>query len=90
MGKSPEFATELSCYHPNNQDEKQFGLVYQPLDEIRDYFGDHIALYFAWLGHYTRALIFPTAFGVCANCAMALGRTLRHGCAVLQSRNRPF
>ncbi|KAL0278801.1 UNVERIFIED_CONTAM: hypothetical protein PYX00_000506 [Menopon gallinae] len=35
----------------------------QPLDEICDYFGVKIAMYFAWLGHYTTALIVPAAIG---------------------------
>jgi hypothetical protein len=71
--KSPEFATNLSYYHPHNLPENQFGLVYQPLDEIRDYFGDHIGLYFAWLGHYTKALIFPTMFGIIAMLTQVFG-----------------
>ncbi|KAA0191265.1 Anoctamin [Fasciolopsis buskii] len=36
----------------------------QPLDEIRRYFGVQIALYFAWLGHYTAALLIPSLVGV--------------------------
>jgi hypothetical protein len=39
-------------------------LFYQPIDEIRDYFGDEVALYFAWLGVYTRSLVWPSAFGL--------------------------
>ena len=38
-------------------------LFYQPIDEIRDYFGDETALYFAWLGEYTQALLWPAAYG---------------------------
>lgn len=37
---------------------------YQPLDEIKDYFGVKIALYFAWLGFYTKMLIPISIFGI--------------------------
>eukprot|EP01006_Ploeotia_vitrea_P023865 TRINITY_DN56540_c0_g1_i1.p1 TRINITY_DN56540_c0_g1~~TRINITY_DN56540_c0_g1_i1.p1 ORF type:complete len:817 (+),score=11.06 TRINITY_DN56540_c0_g1_i1:27-2477(+) len=36
----------------------------QPITEIRMYFGDKIALYFAWLEAYTIALIGPALIGV--------------------------
>ncbi|KAJ8935020.1 hypothetical protein NQ314_013045 [Rhamnusium bicolor] len=35
----------------------------QPLDEITEYFGVKIGMYFAWLGHYTTALSIPAIFG---------------------------
>ncbi|XP_054289963.1 anoctamin-8-like isoform X2 [Macrosteles quadrilineatus] len=35
----------------------------QPLDEVSTYFGVKIAMYFAWLGHYTTALIVPAIVG---------------------------
>lgn len=33
------------------------------LDDIAEYFGVKVALYFAWLGHYTCALGVPAVFG---------------------------
>lgn len=39
-------------------------IKYQPLDEIKNYFGVKIALYFSWLGFYTEMLIVPTVLGV--------------------------
>lgn len=36
----------------------------QPLDDIAEYFGVKVALYFAWLGHYTSALGVPAIFGI--------------------------
>ncbi|XP_060518982.1 anoctamin-8-like isoform X3 [Cylas formicarius] len=35
----------------------------QPLDEITEYFGVKIGMYFAWLGHYTTALSIPALVG---------------------------
>ncbi|XP_015837199.1 anoctamin-8 isoform X2 [Tribolium castaneum] len=35
----------------------------QPLDEITEYFGVKIGMYFAWLGHYTTALSIPAIVG---------------------------
>ena len=37
---------------------------YQPLDAIRHYFGEQIAIYFAWLGFYTGWLIPVSVIGV--------------------------
>lgn len=34
--------------------------LFQPLDQIRSYFGEKIGIYFAWLGFYT-AMLFPPA-----------------------------
>jgi len=37
---------------------------YQPLDHIRDYFGEKIAIYFAWLGFYTGWLLPAAIIGL--------------------------
>ncbi|XP_037694362.1 anoctamin-9 isoform X6 [Choloepus didactylus] len=36
----------------------------QPIDNIRDYFGEKVALYFAWLGWYTTMLVPAAVAGV--------------------------
>ncbi|CAM1154814.1 Uncharacterised protein g11419 [Pycnogonum litorale] len=36
----------------------------QPIDEIREYFGEEIAVYFAFLGSYTLALAPPAIIGI--------------------------
>ncbi|TDG40391.1 hypothetical protein AWZ03_013192 [Drosophila navojoa] len=35
-----------------------------PIEEIRNYFGSSIGLYFAFIEFYTKALIFPAVFGI--------------------------
>jgi hypothetical protein len=42
----------------------------QPLQHIRDYFGEKIGMYFAFLGFYTYALIFPGIAGLVWTVAM--------------------
>jgi hypothetical protein len=39
-------------------------LLTQPLDSIAEYFGEHIAFYFAYMAFYTRWLVFPSVLGV--------------------------
>nr|XP_032824516.1 anoctamin-8 [Petromyzon marinus] len=36
----------------------------QPLDEVCEYFGVKVAMYFAWLGYYTSALVYPAVLGL--------------------------
>lgn len=42
---------------------RPFSVVYQPIEEIRDYYGDEVGLYFGWLGHYTKSLMMSSLFG---------------------------
>ncbi|XP_071958199.1 anoctamin-10-like [Antedon mediterranea] len=39
-------------------------IVKQPHDMIRRYFGETVAIYFKFLGFYTRMLVFPAVFGI--------------------------
>ncbi|OWZ22412.1 Anoctamin protein [Phytophthora megakarya] len=39
-------------------------MLFQPIHKIRYYFGEKIALYFAWLEFYTKMLIFPAIAGI--------------------------
>lgn len=41
-----------------------FFLIISSLDKICKYFGIKLALYFAWLGFYTRALVIPAVLGL--------------------------
>lgn len=39
-------------------------MIAQPLHKIRYYFGEKIAIYFAWLEFYTKMLVFPAIAGI--------------------------
>ena len=43
----------------------------QPLSDIREYFGEKVALFFAWLGHYTYFLLIPVTFMFCIYLTMS-------------------
>ena len=48
----------------NVQPSKQIACLYQPLDEIRDYFGEPTALYFAFAGTYCRSMLYPAVLSI--------------------------
>ncbi|XP_076451373.1 anoctamin-7-like [Babylonia areolata] len=48
-----EYWARWGCWHK-----------YQPLDHIREYFGEKIGIYFAWLGFYTAWLLPASVLGV--------------------------
>ncbi|XP_078609248.1 anoctamin-10-like isoform X2 [Branchiostoma floridae x Branchiostoma japonicum] len=48
-------------YHLNKPKQLIGG---QPIETIRGYFGESVAMYFSFLGHYTKALLVPTVIGV--------------------------
>ncbi|XP_054835575.1 anoctamin-8 isoform X2 [Eublepharis macularius] len=55
----------------------------QPLDEICDYFGVKIAMYFAWLGFYTSAMVYPAVFGSLLYIFTENDQTSRDICCVV-------
>ncbi|XP_032992527.1 anoctamin-8 [Lacerta agilis] len=55
----------------------------QPLDDICDYFGVKIAMYFAWLGFYTSAMVYPAVFGSLLYTFTENDQTSRDVCCVI-------
>lgn len=62
--KSSKLITTILCLHDATRLDKLSGRWYreksiltQPINEIREYFGDAIAVYFSFLAYYTKALI---------------------------------
>ena len=53
-----------AAFGPSDEDTFFGGITAQPIDEIRDYFGEQVALYFAFLRVYTNSLVFPTVIGM--------------------------
>uniref|UniRef100_A0A8C5HTW7 Anoctamin n=1 Tax=Gouania willdenowi TaxID=441366 RepID=A0A8C5HTW7_GOUWI len=55
----------------------------QPLDDICDYFGVKIAMYFAWLGFYTTSMLFPAVIGFVLWMLTESDQTSRDICCVV-------
>ena len=64
LGKTEE-GMGTKNYFRASMDDKHFSATYVPLDTIRDYFGEHVGLYSAWLMLYTRSLAWPAGLGLC-------------------------
>jgi hypothetical protein len=62
-GKQME-AQHSPTYYMADETQKHFAPFFIPLDEIRNYFGDSIAIYSNWLLAYTKALIVPGTGGI--------------------------
>jgi hypothetical protein len=58
----------LECWALDYQWGELIGLKAQPLNDIRNYFGEKLALYFAFLEFCTKALIPPSVAGLCIFC----------------------
>ncbi|XP_039523280.1 anoctamin-8 [Pimephales promelas] len=55
----------------------------QPLDDICDYFGAKIAMYFAWLGFYTTSMLYPAVIGFVLWMLTESDQTSRDICCVV-------
>ncbi|XP_041419053.1 anoctamin-8 isoform X2 [Xenopus laevis] len=55
----------------------------QPLDEICDYFGVKVAMYFSWMGFYTSSLVYPAVFGMMLWLITESDQTSRDICCVV-------
>ncbi|XP_058870302.1 anoctamin-8 isoform X1 [Acipenser ruthenus] len=55
----------------------------QPLDDICDYFGVKIAMYFAWLGFYTTSMLYPAIIGFVLWMLTESDQTSRDICCVV-------
>ncbi|KAM8962195.1 anoctamin-8 isoform 2-T2 [Pelodytes ibericus] len=55
----------------------------QPLDDICDYFGVKVGMYFSWLGFYTSSLVYPAVFGMMLWFFTESDQTSRDICCVV-------
>ncbi|KAK6308706.1 hypothetical protein J4Q44_G00201690 [Coregonus suidteri] len=55
----------------------------QPLDDVHDYFGVKIAMYFAWLGFYTTSMLYPAVIGFVLWILTESDQTSRDICCVV-------
>ncbi|XP_023335666.1 anoctamin-5 [Eurytemora carolleeae] len=74
LNRLVEMNVFTDSYSPHDWDKRHLLHLYwadtrnifklQPLDAIRDYFGEGISFYFAWQQFYTLMLIFPSLIGL--------------------------
>jgi anoctamin-8 len=50
--------------------------LYQPIDDVAQYYGEKVAFYFAWLEMYTRWLIWPSIAGIILFVLQVRGKSL--------------
>ncbi|XP_064610213.1 anoctamin-4-like isoform X2 [Liolophura sinensis] len=61
---------------------------FQPLWKVRNYFGEKIALYFAWCGQLITSLWIPTIFGVCVFFFGISESVFKHNALIESKTNR--
>ena len=64
QGLTPHGQSLSVTYYQQPEDTKHFSWLWVPIDEIRDYFGDHVGMYTCWLVMYTKSLVWPAALGL--------------------------
>eukprot|EP00004_Rigifila_ramosa_P007079 TRINITY_DN179_c0_g1_i1.p1 TRINITY_DN179_c0_g1~~TRINITY_DN179_c0_g1_i1.p1 ORF type:complete len:754 (+),score=213.52 TRINITY_DN179_c0_g1_i1:323-2263(+) len=77
VGRLLQHKKVKAAFPAHNNDERRLLLKtwarewwkVQPMEDIRNYFGEKIALYFAWLGYYTGWLFFAAFVGVIVSIA---------------------
>ncbi|CAB1332297.1 unnamed protein product, partial [Coregonus sp. 'balchen'] len=55
----------------------------QPINDVHDYFGVKIAMYFAWLGFYTTSMLYPAVIGFVLWILTESDQTSRDICCVV-------
>uniref|UniRef100_K3X8X4 Anoctamin transmembrane domain-containing protein n=1 Tax=Globisporangium ultimum (strain ATCC 200006 / CBS 805.95 / DAOM BR144) TaxID=431595 RepID=K3X8X4_GLOUD len=59
------------------------GALRQPIDDVAQYFGEHVAFYFAWMEMYTKWLIGPSVVGLILFCLQVTSKRIDHPVAPL-------
>ena len=80
-GKTMECKTSYT-YFEESLVTPHLSAFWCPTDTIRDYFGDHIGLYVAWLSLYVRALVAPAILGLAVTFA-SVGYTINDNPLIL-------
>jgi len=86
--QGPDESDKDQLAHPTTLNARQILLQYwarwgcwfkyQPLDHIREYFGEKIGIYFAWLGEFTCFLTYYLLFNDHLRCVVDNGHVVKH------------